>query len=57
MRIYWGRMGWAILISVALNVTINFTLGPTAALIESVPGGLLIGALSQNLWLPRKVTK
>lgn len=57
MRIYWGRMGWAILISVALNVTINFTLGPTAALIESVPGGLLIGALSQNLWLPRKVAK
>ena len=50
MRILWGRAALGVVCSVTLSLLIFYFIGPVAAMIEAVPGGLVIGFLSQIVW-------
>lgn len=52
--ILWKRAAWSVVIAVALNVLVFHFVGPLAAMIEAVPGGIIVGALPQLLWRPKR---
>lgn len=45
MRFNLPMIGLAVVLAAVVNLIVYYTLGPTAALIEAIPGGLLIGLI------------